>query len=145
MRYATKPHYEAGILSRNHLAPPLEPTMGNNPGRNAPLNQTDDKKTGRSMTLRFPKERQELLQAARVRQQTEEFKKIDHGRAGIEGTFSQTTRNPGPRRSRSSGLKKTPLQHILSAVATTILRFVRWRTGTPWAKTPTSRFAALAA
>ncbi len=58
------------------------------------------------MTLRFPQERHELLQAARVRQQTEEFKKVYHGRAGIEGTFSQTTRNTGLRRSRSIGLKK---------------------------------------
>ena len=97
------------------------------------------------MTLRFPQERHELLQAARVRQQTEEFKSVYHGRAGIEGTFSQTTRNTGLRRSRYIGLKKTHLQHILSAVATNILRFVQWRTGTPWAKTRTSRFAALAA
>ena len=97
------------------------------------------------MTLRFPQERHELLQTARVRQQTEEFKKVYHGRAGIEGTFSQATRNTGLRRSRSSGLKKTHLQHILSAMATNILRFVQWRTGTPWAKTRTSRFAALAA
>ncbi|HEY1350483.1 MAG TPA: transposase, partial [Ktedonobacteraceae bacterium] len=49
---------------------------------------TDAQKTGRSMTLRFPQERHELLQAARVRQQTEEFQDIYHGRAGIEGTFS---------------------------------------------------------
>ena len=100
---------------------------------------------GRSMTLRFPQERHELLQAARVRQQTEGFKSVYHGRAGIEGTFSQTTHNTGLRRSRSIGLKKTHLQHILSAVATNILRFVQWRMGAPWAKTRTSRFAALAA
>ncbi|GHO96606.1 hypothetical protein KSF_066540 [Reticulibacter mediterranei] len=106
---------------------------------------TDAQKTGRSMTLRFPKARHELLQAARVRQQTEEFKTVYHGRAGIEGTFSQTTRNTGLRRSRYIGLEKTHLQHILSAVATNLLRFVQWRTGTPWAKTRTSRFAALAA
>jgi len=67
---------------------------------------TDAQKTGRSMTLRFSQERHELLQAARVRQQTEEFKKIYHGRAGIEGTFSQTTRHTGLRRSRYLGLKK---------------------------------------
>ncbi len=42
MSYAATPHYEAEILSRNRLAPPLEPTMGNNPGRNTPLNRTDD-------------------------------------------------------------------------------------------------------
>jgi transposase len=106
---------------------------------------TDAQKTGRSMTLRFPKARHELLQAARVRQQTEEFKTVYHGRAGIEGTFSQTARNTGLRRSRYIGLEKTHLQHILSAVATNLLRFVQWRTGTPWAKTRTSRFAALAA
>ena len=97
------------------------------------------------MTLRFPQERHELLQAARVRQQTEEFKSIYHGRAGIEGTFSQTTRKTGLRRSRYLGLKKTHLQHIFSAVATNLLRFVRWRMEVPWAKTRISRFAALAA
>src|SRR5262249_53487194 len=91
-------------------------------------------KTGRSMTLRFPQERHELLQAARVRQQTETFKSGYHRRARIEGTFSQITRNTGLRKSRSIGLKKTHLQQILSAVATNILRFVQWRTGTPWAK-----------
>ena len=94
---------------------------------------TDAQKTGRSMTLRFPQERHELLQAARVRQQTEEFKSVYHRRAGIEGTFSQATRNTGLRRSRYLGLKKTHLQHIFSAVATTILRFVRWRMEVPWA------------
>jgi transposase len=97
------------------------------------------------MTLRFPQERHELLQAARTRQQREEFQHIYHGRAGIEGTFSQTTRNTGLRKSRYIGLKKMHLQHILSAVATNTLRFVQWRTETPWAKTRISRFAALAA
>jgi hypothetical protein len=47
------------------------------------------------MTLRFPQERHELLQTARVRQQTEDFKNVYHGRAGIEGTFSKVTRNTG--------------------------------------------------
>jgi hypothetical protein len=106
-------------------------------GKQAPL--------GRRMTLRFPQERHERLQAARVRQHTEELKHISHGRAGMEGTFSHATRHTGLRRSRSPGLKKTHLQPILSAVATTLLRFVQWRTGTPWANTRTSRFAAFAA
>src|SRR5258706_15857257 len=44
MSYATTSHYEAEILFRNRLAPPPEPTMGNNPGRNTPLNRTDDTK-----------------------------------------------------------------------------------------------------
>ncbi len=42
MSYATTPHYEAEVLSRNRLAPPPEPTMSNNPGKNTPLNRTDD-------------------------------------------------------------------------------------------------------
>ena len=45
MSYATTSHYEAEILFRNRLAPPPEPTMGNNPGRNTPLNRTDDNLT----------------------------------------------------------------------------------------------------
>jgi hypothetical protein len=85
------------------------------------------------MTLRFPEVRHELLQAARVRQQTEEFKDVYHGRAGIEGSFAQTTRNTSLRRSRPIGLKKTHLQHILSAMATNMLRFVPWRIGAPLA------------
>jgi hypothetical protein len=44
MSYVTTPRYEAEILSRNRLAPSPEPAMGNNPGRNAPLNRTDDSK-----------------------------------------------------------------------------------------------------
>jgi len=37
---------------------------------------TDAQATGRSMTLRFPQERHELLLAARQRQQTEAFKAL---------------------------------------------------------------------
>ncbi|EFH81154.1 hypothetical protein Krac_1848 [Ktedonobacter racemifer DSM 44963] len=42
MSYVTTSHYETEILSRNCLAQPSEPILGNNPGRNAPLNRTDD-------------------------------------------------------------------------------------------------------
>ena len=78
--------------------------------------------TGRSMTLRFPQERHETLLAARQRQQTAAFKALYRLRAGIEGTFSQTTRTTGVRRARYRGLPKTHLQHILTAVATNFLR-----------------------
>ncbi len=101
--------------------------------------------TGRSMTLRFPQERLETLLAARQRQQTAAFKALYRLRAGIEGTFSQTTRTTGVRRARYRGLPKTHLQHILTAVATNVLRLDAWRQGAPFAKTRTSRFAALAA
>jgi transposase len=96
------------------------------------------------MTLRHPPERHEMLQTARLRQQTPAFKSLYALRSGIEGTFSQTTRNSGLRRARYIGLRKTHLQNIVTAVATNILRLVRWLNGLPFAKTRTSRFAALA-
>ncbi|MGZ6308415.1 MAG: IS1182 family transposase [Ktedonobacterales bacterium] len=106
---------------------------------------TDAQATGRSMTFRFPQERHEMLLAARQRQQAEAFKALYRLRAGIEGTFSQTTRNTGVRHARYRGLPKTHLQHIFTAVATHLLRLHEWLNGTPFAQTRTSRFAALAA
>jgi hypothetical protein len=101
--------------------------------------------TGRSMTRRFPPERHQMLLGARARQQTAEFREVYQARCGIAGTFSQTTRNPGMRRARYIGQRKTHLQHLFTALATNILRLVRWLEGIPLAKTRTSRFAALAA
>ena len=95
--------------------------------------------------VRFPPERHEMLLAARARQQTPEFHDVYQARCGIEGTFSQTTRNTGMRRARYIGQPKTHLQHLFTALATNILRLVRWLEGIPFAKTRTSRFAALAA
>ena len=51
----------------------------------------------------------------------------------------------GVRRARYRGLPKTHLQHVLTAVATNLLRLDAWLQGVPFAKTRTSRFAALAA
>lgn len=112
-----------------------------------PLRQrcTTAQVTGRSMTLRFPPERHTMLQAARARQQTPEFHDVYRARCGIEGTFSQTTRNSGLRRARYIGLRKTHLQYLFTALATNILRLVCWLDGVPFAKTRISRFAALAA
>ncbi len=106
---------------------------------------TDARTTGRSMTVRYPPERHEMLQTARLRQQTGAFKALYRRRSGVEGTFSQTTRNTGLRRARYIGVAKTHLQHILAAVATNILRLAQWQSSIPFAKTRTSRFAALAA
>ena len=92
------------------------------------------------MTVRFPPERHEMLLAARARQQTPEFHDVYQARCGIEGTFSQTTRNTGLRRARYIGQRKTHLQHLFTALATNILRLVRWLEGIPFAKTRTSRF-----
>jgi transposase len=101
--------------------------------------------TGRSMTLRLPPERHELLLTARARQQTPAFREVYQARCGVEGTLSQTTRTTGMRRARYIGQRKTHLQHVFTALATNSLRLVRWLEGLPVAKTRTSRFAALAA
>jgi transposase len=106
---------------------------------------TDARSTGRSMTLRFPQARHEALQTTRMRQQTDAFKTLYRRRAGIEGTFSQTTRNTGLRRARYLGMPKTHLQHVVTATATNIVRLISWLDGVPFAKTRASRFAALAA
>jgi transposase len=101
--------------------------------------------TGRRMTVRFPPERHEMLLAARARQQPPEFHDVYQARCGIAGTFSHTTRATGMRRARYLGQRKTQLQHLFTALATTILRLMRWREGIPFANTRTARFAALAA
>ncbi len=86
-----------------------------------------------------------MLQAARARQQTPEFHDVYRARCGVEGTFSQTTRNTGMRRARYIGQRKIHLQHLFTALATNVLRLACWLDGVPSAQTRTSRFAALAA
>ncbi len=105
---------------------------------------TRAKKTGRRMTLRYPPERFESLIKARQYQETAAFKAIYKQRSGVEGTFSQMIRNTGLRQSRYIGMAKTHLQNIACATATNILRFIHWLNELPFAKTRTSRFAALA-
>jgi transposase len=105
---------------------------------------TTARKTGRSMSLRYPRERHEMVQSRRQVQQTAEFKALYCRRAGVEGTFSQLIRNCGLRQARYAGLQKTHLQNLASAAATNILRLVNWLNDVPFARTRTSRFAALA-
>ncbi len=85
----------------------------------------------------------ELLQWARQQEHTQEFKKRYAKRAGIEGTISQGARSCGLRRSRYIGQAKTHLQHILTAVAINIVRFINWINKIPRATTRKSAFAAL--
>jgi transposase len=85
----------------------------------------------------------EVLQAARQRQRTGEFKAPDAKRAGIEGTLSQGVRSLDLRRSRYMGLAKTPLQHILMA-AINLARVVAWLTDPRPQRRRAAPFAALA-
>ncbi|RPI86737.1 MAG: IS1182 family transposase, partial [Chloroflexi bacterium] len=64
----------------------------------------------RSLSFK-PRPQYELLQWARQREHTQEFKDRYAKRAGIEGTISQGTRSFGLRRSRYLGQAKTHLQH----------------------------------
>lgn len=91
-----------------------------------------------------PKTELEVLQWARQRELTPEFKERYARRAGIEGTISQGTRSFDLRRSRYIGLAKTHLQHILIAIAINLARFVNWINEVPRAVTRISSFAALA-
>jgi transposase len=96
-------------------------------------------------TLSFKSRAQyEVLQCARQREHTVEFKERYAQRAGIEGTISQGVRSFCLRRSRYIGQAKTHLQHILIAVAINLARFVAWINEVPLAETRTSAFAALA-
>jgi transposase len=91
-----------------------------------------------------PQAQPEALQQARQYQTTPEFQARYRVRAGVEGTLAQGTGAFGLRRSRYIGQAKTHLQHLLTAVALNLARFVVWVQGVPLAPTRTSAFAALA-
>ena len=96
------------------------------------------------MTLR-PREQHEALQAARLRQETVEWKAEYAVRAGVERTLSQGIREFGLRRFRYIGLAKARLQHVATVAAINVARVSAWLEGVPRAATRTSRFARLAA
>jgi transposase len=98
----------------------------------------------RTLFLR-PQAEHEALQAARHRQETDEFKERCKMRAGIEGTLSQGVRTFELRRSRYIGLAKTHVQHIATAAAINLARLADWFAGIPKAQTRQTTFAALAA
>ena len=89
------------------------------------LDCTKSKRGVRVISFR-PQAEYEALQAARARQQTDEFKFKYKKRAGVEGTISQGVRAFGLRRSRFIGLAKTHLQHLVTAAAINLTRTVDW-------------------
>jgi IS5 family transposase len=64
-------------------------------------------------------------------------------RAGIEGTISQAVTITGIRRARYTGIAKVRLEHVLAATAINLIRLDAWWTGTPVARTRTTRLARL--
>jgi transposase len=97
----------------------------------------------RTLTVRTPGDH-DVLQAARQRQRTVEFKEPYAQRAGIEGTLSQGVRAFAWRRSRYMGVAKTHLQHSLMATAINLVRVVAWLTGPRPQKRRATPLAALA-
>jgi hypothetical protein len=92
-----------------------------------------------------PREQEQALRAARLREHSDAFTHAYAQRAGVEATHSQAVRVCGLRRSRYLGQPKTHLQHILSAVALNLLRINAWLNGAPLAPTRQSSFARLMA
>jgi transposase len=105
---------------------------------------TRAKKESRSLTLR-PQTQHDAIQKSRKEQKRPQWKERYNKRAGIEGTISQGVRGFGLRQARYIGLAKTHLQNILTGAAINIARIDDWFTGTPLAKTRTSRFKAMEA
>ncbi len=104
---------------------------------------TRAKKGGRTLTI-YPQEQYEVLQAARQRQETEEFKRLYRTRAGVEGTISQAVNGMDLRFARYHGLAKTHLQNVATAAALNLVRVARWLMGERPRKTHVSPFASFA-
>ncbi len=102
---------------------------------------TRSKDEPRHLTLLPNKAEHEAVQSARLRQTTPEWKSEYRRRAGIEGTFSRAVGLLGARRARYRGLEKVSLEHVLTAVALSILRVTEWLGGV---SPPTSRVSAFA-
>ena len=79
----------------------------------------------RALTVR-PQAQHVALQAARQRQETEEFKAQYALRAGVESSISQGVRRFDLRRSRYIGLARTQLQQTINATAMNLVRLADW-------------------
>ncbi|MCK4452029.1 MAG: transposase, partial [Anaerolineae bacterium] len=72
----------------------------------------------------------DILQAARARQQTEDFKtRYRKHRSGVEGSLSALVRGHGMRVARYIGRAKHHLQALFTGVAVNLRRAARWLAG----------------
>lgn len=83
------------------------------------------KENGKNLTV-ASKEHHEAQRLARERQSTPTFEQEYARRQGIEGTFSRAVRTNGLRHTRYRGLKRTHLQHTLTAAALNFARVGEW-------------------
>jgi transposase len=91
---------------------------------------TTAKGAPRQLTVR-PQVHHEAIQAARLRQETPEFKAQSALRSGVESSLSQGVRRFDLRQSRYIGLARTHLQQILTAAAMNVVRVIAWLWGEP--------------
>jgi transposase len=91
---------------------------------------TTAKDAPRQLTVR-PQAHHEAIQAARLRQETPEFKAQYALRSGVESRLSQGIRRFDLRQSRSIGLARTHLQQLLTAAAMNVVRVIAWLWGEP--------------
>ncbi len=106
---------------------------------------TSSKEAPRQITVK-PQAQHEAIEAARTRQETEEFKATYALRAGVESTISQGVRRFDLRHSRYIGLAKTHLQQTINATAMNLVRVAAWLRNEPMGKRrrPPGHFARLA-
>jgi transposase len=92
-----------------------------------------------------PQAHHAVLQAARQRQETPQFKAQYALRAGVESSLSQGVRCFDLRRSRYLGLARTHLQQLLTATAMNVVRVIAWLWGEPLGerRRPPGHFAQL--
>lgn len=81
--------------------------------------------------------------AVRPRSRTRQWQDRYAIRAGIEATLSQNVRTCGLRRTRYRGLRKTHVQHVLTALACNVTRIADWITTPARTQRAPSRFHAL--
>ncbi|MFV2019626.1 transposase, partial [Micromonospora sp. LOL_023] len=107
-----------------------------------PTRQECTRGTRRQITI-HPRDLHEALTAARIQQNTSEWKARYAARAGIEGTMRQSTHVTGTRTARYRGLPKTRLEHTLAATAINIIRLDSYWTGRPLDRTRTTHLQRL--
>ncbi|MDF2255870.1 transposase [Streptomyces ferralitis] len=89
---------------------------------------TNSAERPRALALLPTRELHEIQMRNRLDQQTEEWQRRYAIRAGIEATLSQNVRTCGLRRTRYRGLRKTHVQHALTAMACNLTRIADWIT-----------------
>ncbi|MET8138022.1 IS1182 family transposase [Streptomyces sp. NPDC005251] len=98
----------------------------------------------RSIAL-LPRPLHEIQTRNRLDQATEQWQRRYAIRAGIESTLSENVRAHGLRRTRYRGVRKTHVQHILTALACNVTRIADWLDTTPRAHRRATRLHTLCA